>query len=73
MIQPASTASESTAKMYNEFYAIVGYPDIAQPVEHYPDDPYGRMMDNDFAWASANRDKILAEWTRRYDAKTVEK
>ena len=26
-------------------------------------------MVNDFAWAAANRERILAEWSRRYDNK----
>jgi iron(III) transport system substrate-binding protein len=24
----------------------------------------------DFAWAANNRERILAEWTKRYDGKT---
>ena len=31
------------------------------------------MIKNDFAWASANRARILAEWTRRYEGKAVKK
>ena len=30
-------------------------------------------MKNDFAWAAKNRDKILAEWTKRYDGKSEPK
>jgi iron(III) transport system substrate-binding protein len=28
------------------------------------------MIDNDFDWAASNRERILAEWQRRYDVKT---
>ena len=28
---------------------------------------------NDFAWAAKNRDRILAEWSKRYDAKSEPK
>ncbi|MFZ4728593.1 MAG: putative 2-aminoethylphosphonate ABC transporter substrate-binding protein, partial [Pseudanabaena sp.] len=28
---------------------------------------------NDFKWAAANRDTILAEWTKRYDSKSEAK
>ena len=31
------------------------------------------MIRNDFAWASENRARILAEWTRRYDGKAAQK
>ena len=31
------------------------------------------MIKNDFAWASANRARILAEWTRRYEGKAAKK
>ena len=29
-----------------------------------------RLIKNDFAWASQNRDSILAEWRKRYDGKS---
>ena len=28
------------------------------------------LIKNDFAWAAENRDKILAEWSKRYDGKS---
>ena len=28
------------------------------------------LAKNDFAWAAKNRDRILAEWNKRYDAKS---
>jgi iron(III) transport system substrate-binding protein len=31
------------------------------------------MIKNDFAWASSNRARILAEWQRRYNAKAEPK
>ena len=31
------------------------------------------MIKIDFAWASENRARILAEWTRRYDGKAATK
>ena len=31
------------------------------------------MIKNDFAWASENRARILAEWARRYDGKAAKK
>ena len=38
-----------------------------------PADYEKRLVKNDFAWAAKNRDKILAEWTKRYDVKSEPK
>ncbi len=32
-----------------------------------------RLVKNDFAWAAKNRDKILAEWSKRYESKAAPK
>jgi iron(III) transport system substrate-binding protein len=32
-----------------------------------------QLADNDLRWAAANRERILAEWTKRYDAKSEPK
>ena len=31
------------------------------------------LIKNDFAWAAANRDRILAEWSKRYEGKSEPK
>jgi len=31
------------------------------------------LIKNNFAWASENRERILAEWTKRYDGKSEKK
>ena len=31
------------------------------------------LIKNDFDWAAANRDRILAEWSKRYDGKSEPK
>lgn len=66
-------SSEAASKMYNKFYPLVAHPEVAEKVEFYPENPLDRMIKNDFYWASENREKILSEWTKRYDAKTVKK
>jgi iron(III) transport system substrate-binding protein len=60
-------------EMYNEGYAVVAIPGIAQPVEHFPEGISEAMIDNDFEWAAQNRERILAEWQSRYDAKSEPK
>ena len=40
---------------------------------HIPADLESRLIKNDFAFAAKNRDKILAEWNKRYNAKSEPK
>ena len=44
-----------------------------KPLPNVPADYEKRLVKNDFAWAAKNRDKILAEWTKRYDVKSEPK
>lgn len=62
--------SREANELYNEGYAVVAYPGVAQPIENYPTDITERMIDADFKWAAVNRERVLAEWQRRYDGKT---
>ena len=32
-----------------------------------------KLIDNKFAWAAANKNRIVAEWKERYDGKTEPK
>jgi iron(III) transport system substrate-binding protein len=49
---------------------VVAIPGIAKPVPHFPEGIIDAMIDNDFEWAATNRERILAEWEKRYGAKT---
>ncbi len=60
-------------EMYNTGYAVVAYPGIAKPVEHFPANLAEKMIDNDFEFAANNRKQILAEWQSRYDSKSEPK
>lgn len=62
--------SREANELYNEGYAVVAMPGVAQPIENYPADIVERMIDNDFSFSAVNRDRILQEWQRRYDGKT---
>ncbi|MDH3579310.1 MAG: putative 2-aminoethylphosphonate ABC transporter substrate-binding protein [Hyphomicrobiales bacterium] len=59
--------------IYNEAYAVVAYPGVAKPVEHFPEGIDKKMIKNDFLWAAKNRKRILAEWKKRYDSKSAPK
>ncbi|MCH8240454.1 MAG: putative 2-aminoethylphosphonate ABC transporter substrate-binding protein, partial [Proteobacteria bacterium] len=59
--------------IYNREYAVVAYPGVAKPVKFFPEGIHKKMIKNDFLWAAKNRKRILAEWTKRYDAKSAPK
>jgi iron(III) transport system substrate-binding protein len=66
-------ASKAAMDLYAKSYAIVAIPGVATPLPNIPADYETRLVKNDFAWAANNRDKILAEWTKRYDVKSEPK
>jgi len=66
-------ATPEAMALYSKNFAVVAIPGIAKPLEFVPADYEKRLIKNDFAWEAKNRDKILAEWTKRYDAKSAPK
>ena len=40
---------------------------------NYPPTAEQAMVKNDFAWMAENRDRILAEWSKRYESKAAPK
>jgi iron(III) transport system substrate-binding protein len=67
------SVSEKANQMYNEGYAVVAIPGLVKPVEHLPTNIPTAMIDNDFQWASRNREAILKKWQGRYDSKSEPK
>lgn len=65
--------SDAAMTQYNVGYAILAVPGIAQPVENFPAGVADKMIKNDFEWAANNRERILAEWSKRYDGKSEAK
>jgi iron(III) transport system substrate-binding protein len=65
--------SDPAMALYAKNFAIVAVPSLSQSLPNVPAN-YGSMLaKNDFAWAAKNRDKILAEWSRRYESKAAPK
>ncbi len=60
-------------ELYNKSYAVVAMPGVSNVIENYPDGAEELMIENDFAWAAANRERILAEWQTRYGSKDAPK
>ncbi|MDZ4326662.1 MAG: extracellular solute-binding protein, partial [Pseudomonas sp.] len=64
------SASPAAMELYKENFAVLAQPGIAKPQTELPADYEQRLIKNDFAWASKNRDEILTEWRKRYDGKS---
>jgi iron(III) transport system substrate-binding protein len=65
--------SEPALKEYGKSYGILAIPTPVPVPEGYPKDPTKHLIKNDLNWAAKNRDRILKEWTKRYDAKSEKK
>jgi len=59
--------------LYGMNFAITAQTGVAKPIQGIPADYEKRLINIDFTIAGANRERILAEWTRRYDAKSEPK
>jgi iron(III) transport system substrate-binding protein len=66
-------ASDAAMALYAKNFAIVAIPSLSQPLPNVPADYGSRLAKNDFAWAAKNRDRILAEWSKRYESKAAPK
>lgn len=66
-------ASRKANELYATFVSQVAMPGIASNIPDYPAGVAESMIKNDFAWASANRTRILAEWTRRFEGKAMKR
>ncbi len=51
--------------LYSKYFAAVAVPGFPVP-EGLPKDISKVVYPNDFDWSAKNRDRILAEWTKRY-------
>ncbi|WP_374355026.1 putative 2-aminoethylphosphonate ABC transporter substrate-binding protein [Chitinimonas sp.] len=67
------SASKGANELYEKNFAIVAYPGVAKPNAHIPANYEQMLVKQDLKWSAANRDRILAEWTRRYDGKSEKK
>lgn len=66
-------ATKEANEAYAKNFAIVAHPAVKPALPHLPADLEKRLAKNDFAFAAKNREKILAEWQKRYDAKSEPK
>ena len=67
------SVTKEANELYAKNYAIVAMPGVAQPLPNLPKNYESMLVKNDFGWAAKNRDRILAEWEKRYNAKAEPK
>ena len=60
-------------QLYAANFAILALPEAQEKHEFIPADLEKRLAKNDFNWSAANRERILAEWARRYESKAEKK
>jgi iron(III) transport system substrate-binding protein len=66
-------ASEDANRLYAKYYAIVAHPAVNMQPANYPAEAEKRMARIDFEKMANERDRIIAEWVRRYEAKAAAK
>jgi iron(III) transport system substrate-binding protein len=67
------SVTPAAMKMYSANFAILAVPGQAQPLPHLPNDLETKLAKVDFDWMAKNRERILAEWSKRYDSKSEPK
>ena len=66
-------ATKEANEAYAKNFAIVAHPDVKPALPHLPADLEKKLIKNNFAYAAKNREKMLAEWQKRYDTKSEPK
>ncbi|HEX7217713.1 MAG TPA: putative 2-aminoethylphosphonate ABC transporter substrate-binding protein [Burkholderiales bacterium] len=63
-------SSKNAMILYGRNFAITAQPGVAEPLANIPKDYEQRLVKMDFNWSAKNRERILAEWNKRYNAKS---
>lgn len=66
-------ASKEANVITANWWAVVAYPGVASKLEGIPDNYEKLLTKNDLEWAAKNRERILAEWGKRYEGKAEPK
>ena len=66
-------SSKDAMVLYGKNFAITAQPGVAAPLANVPKDYEQRLVKMDFKTAAVNRERVLAEWTKRYDSKSEAK
>jgi iron(III) transport system substrate-binding protein len=63
-------SSKDAMMLYGKNFAITAQPGVAAPLANVPADYESRLVKLDFQYAAEQRERILTEWTKRYDGKS---
>jgi iron(III) transport system substrate-binding protein len=67
------TVGREANELYNRAMAIVAMPGMENIPPNFPPNSEQMMAKVDVAWSADNRDRLIAEWARRYDSKAEAK
>jgi iron(III) transport system substrate-binding protein len=67
------TATKAASELYSKTYAVVAMPGVQNFPPNYPTNAEKNMIKNDFTWMAENRERILTEWSKRYESKAAPK
>lgn len=67
------TAGQDANVLYSKTYAIVASPSVKNTPPNYPAGAEAGMIKNDLSWMADNRERVLAEWSKRYESKAAPK
>jgi iron(III) transport system substrate-binding protein len=65
------SASLAANELYAKYYNILAHPGAKGVAVNYPAETEARLIKADFNKIAADRDKTLAEWTKRFDGKSA--
>ncbi len=63
-------SSKNAMKLYGKNFAITAQPGVAEPLPNVPKDYEERLVKMDFGKMAEARERVLGEWTKRYNAKS---
>jgi iron(III) transport system substrate-binding protein len=67
------TATKGANELYSKTYATVAMPNTGSAPPNYPANAEKLMIKNDLVWMAENRERILSEWSKRYESKAAPK
>jgi iron(III) transport system substrate-binding protein len=56
-------------ELYAKNFAVVALPSVQEKLEFIDADIEKQLIKNNFDWAASNRERVLAEWSKRYEGK----
>ena len=65
--------TKAANELYSRYYAVVAHPEVKNTPDNYPADAEARMAKVDFQKMADDRERVLAEWSRRYETKAAPK